>query len=152
MCIEMFVCVLQDGTYSSTTSLEIRIKDVQNSPPVFQGSLAAVIDEDCPIGTLVMTIQAKDGDRGQPRKIVYDLLTSESNTNKIINSLHTISSLSDPMEYFLLDSRSGELRTAKPLDKEALPDATGLVVLSVRVCFFCIIMTLICSLIFHNGI
>lgn len=67
--------------YSSTTSLEIRIKDVQNSPPVFQGSLAVVIDEDCPIGTLVMTIQAKDGDRGQPRKIIYDLLTSESDTN-----------------------------------------------------------------------
>lgn len=39
----------------------------------------------------------------------------------------------DPMDYFLLDSRSGELRTARPLDKEALPDATGLVVLTVRV-------------------
>lgn len=45
------------------------------------------------------------------------------------------------MEYFLLDSKTGELRTAKPLDKEALPDATGLVVLSVRVRFFCLIMT-----------
>lgn len=37
------------------------------------------------------------------------------------------------MDYFLLDSKTGELRTAKPLDKEALPDATGLVVLTVRV-------------------
>lgn len=62
--------------HTSVTGLEIRVKDVQNSPPVFQGSLAAVIDEDCAIGTLVMTIQAKDGDRGQPRKIVYDLITS----------------------------------------------------------------------------
>lgn len=50
---------------------------MQNRPPVFQGSLAAVINEDSPIGTLVMSIQAKDGDHGQPRKIVYDLLTSE---------------------------------------------------------------------------
>lgn len=57
--------------------MEIRIKDVQNRPPIFQGSLAAVINEDSPIGTLVMTIQAKDGDHGQPRKIVYDLLTSK---------------------------------------------------------------------------
>lgn len=40
------------------------------------------------------------------------------------------------MEYFLLDSRTGELRTAKPLDKESLPDATGLVVLIVRVRLF----------------
>lgn len=39
----------------------------------------------------------------------------------------------DPMDYFLLDSKTGELRTAKPLDKEALPDATGLVILTVRV-------------------
>lgn len=68
--------------HTSETGLEIRVKDVQNSPPVFQGSLAAVIDEDCPIGTLVMTIQAKDGDRGQPRKIVYDLITSKYYTQK----------------------------------------------------------------------
>lgn len=67
-----------DGTHSSETILEIRVKDVQNSAPIFQGSLAAVIDEDSPIGTLVMTIQAKDGDRGQPRKIIYDLITSSS--------------------------------------------------------------------------
>lgn len=43
-----------------------------------------------------------------------------------------MSSFIDPMDYFLLDSRSGELRTAKPLDKESLPDETGLIKLSVR--------------------
>lgn len=37
------------------------------------------------------------------------------------------------MDYFLLDAKSGELRTARPLDKEALPDATGLIVLTIRV-------------------
>lgn len=36
------------------------------------------------------------------------------------------------MDYFLLDRNTGELRTARPLDKEALPDATGLIALSVR--------------------
>ncbi|XP_059616920.1 cadherin-87A [Phlebotomus argentipes] len=102
-----------DDVHVSTASLEIRVKDVQNAPPVFQGSLASVINEDSPIGTLVMTIQARDGDRGQPRKILYELV-------------------SNPMDYFLLDSKTGELRTAKPLDKEALPDATGLVSLTVR--------------------
>lgn len=70
-----------DGTHTSTTNLEIRVKDVQNSPPIFQGSLAAVISEDSPIGTLVMTIQARDGDRGQPRKIFYELITSEFKFN-----------------------------------------------------------------------
>lgn len=37
------------------------------------------------------------------------------------------------MDYFLLDEKSGELRTAKPLDREALPDSIGLITLTVRV-------------------
>ncbi|XP_058058428.1 cadherin-87A [Anopheles bellator] len=102
-----------DGLYNASAGLEIHVRDVQNSPPVFQGSLAAVINEDSPIGTLVMVIQARDGDRGQPRKIVYELVTN-------------------PMDYFLLDKHTGELRTAKPLDKEALPDDTGLIILTVK--------------------
>lgn len=102
-----------DGMFNATAGLEIHVKDVQNSPPVFQGSLAAVINEDSKIGTLVMTIHARDGDRGQPRKIVYELVTN-------------------PMDYFLLDRQTGELRTAKPLDKEALPDDTGLIILTVK--------------------
>lgn len=66
-----------DAVHYQTTDVEIRVKDVQNSPPVFLGSLAAVIDEDSPIGTLVMTVQARDGDKGQPRRISYELITSE---------------------------------------------------------------------------
>lgn len=38
----------------------------------------------------------------------------------------------DPMDYFLLDRQTGELRTAKPLDKEALPDDTGLIILTIK--------------------
>lgn len=63
--------------HTSIAGLEIHVKDVQNTAPVFQGSLASVISEDSPIGTLVMTIQARDGDRGQPRKIYYELVTSK---------------------------------------------------------------------------
>lgn len=37
------------------------------------------------------------------------------------------------MDYFLLDAKTGELRTARPLDRESLPGATGIIVLSVRV-------------------
>lgn len=40
------------------------------------------------------------------------------------------------MDYFLLDAKTGELRTARPLDREALPDATGIIVLTVRVSIF----------------
>lgn len=102
-----------DGLFNATASIEVRVVDVQNSPPVFQGSLATIISEDSPIGTLVLTLQARDGDKGAPRKIVYDII-------------------SNPMDYFLVDSKSGELRTAKPLDKEELPEASGIITLIVR--------------------
>lgn len=102
-----------DGLFNSSTSMEVRVLDVQNSPPVFHGSLATIISEDSPIGTLVLTLQARDGDKGAPRKIVYDIV-------------------SNPMDYFLVDSKSGELRTAKPLDKEELPEASGIIMLTVR--------------------
>lgn len=49
----------------------------------------------------------------------------------LINSITFL----DPMDYFLLDAKTGALTTAKPVDKEALPDATGLVELTVRVSF-----------------
>lgn len=74
--MNIIVCLPQDGQFVTKTGLEVRVVDIQNTPPVFQGSLAAVVDEDSPIGTLVMTIQAKDGDHGQPRKILYDLISS----------------------------------------------------------------------------
>lgn len=39
----------------------------------------------------------------------------------------------DYMDYFLLDPKTGELRTAKPLNKEALDDSTGVINITVRV-------------------
>ena len=68
----------QDGTNSNTTGVEIKISDIQNSPPEFLDSLTGVVKEDDPIGTLVMTVKARDGDRGMPRKIVYELVTSKA--------------------------------------------------------------------------
>lgn len=67
-----------DGPHKTQTTFEARVKDVQDKPPVFQGSLSTVIDEDSPINTLVLTVHARDGDTGEPRKIVYDLRTSKS--------------------------------------------------------------------------
>lgn len=38
----------------------------------------------------------------------------------------------DPFDYFLLDPESGELRTAKPLDREALENSTGVLNFKVK--------------------
>lgn len=68
---------LQDGLNKETTGVEIKVADIQNSPPEFLGPLIGVVREDDPIGTLVMTVRARDGDRGMPRKMMYELVTSK---------------------------------------------------------------------------
>ncbi|XP_071455526.1 cadherin-87A [Hetaerina americana] len=105
--------VASDGTQEGRAAAEVRVEDVQNRPPVFVGSLTGVVKEDDPVGTLVMTLNARDGDSGHSRKVLYELVTN-------------------PHDYFLLDPETGELRTARPLDKEALEDSTGVLTLSVR--------------------
>lgn len=60
-----------------------------------------------------MTVKARDGDRGMPRKIIYELVTN-------------------PFDYFLLDSETGELQTGKPLDREALENSTGVLTLKIK--------------------
>ncbi|XP_011304986.1 cadherin-87A [Fopius arisanus] len=102
-----------DGVNVETTGVEIKVADIQNSPPEFLDSLNGIVKENDQIGTLVMTVKARDGDRGMPRQILYEL---ESN----------------PFDYFLLDQHSGELRTAKPLDREALKDSTGVLTLKIK--------------------
>jgi len=102
-----------DGVFNATASIEIRVEDIQNSAPVFVSPLATFVDEDTPIGSHILTVLARDPDKGNPRRIVYDLL-------------------SNPMDFYLIDSISGELRTAKPLDKEELPDKSGIITLIVR--------------------
>ncbi|XP_060802067.1 cadherin-87A [Amyelois transitella] len=102
-----------DGTLNSTAHVEVKVVDVQNSPPVFSGSLTGALAEDAPVGTLVLTVKARDADRAQPRDVKLELVTN-------------------PLDFFLLDSKTGELRTAKPLDREALADPSSPLNLTVR--------------------
>jgi len=41
--------------------------------------------------------------------------------------------LADPMDYFSLDSLSGDLSTAKQIDRESLSNNNGIITLIVRV-------------------
>jgi hypothetical protein len=78
---------LQDGEHNSSTGVQIKVQDVQNTPPVFEGSLSGVVREDADIGTPVMTIKAHDGDKEHPRKVVYELVESELFAGSVI-TLH----------------------------------------------------------------
>lgn len=44
----------------------------------------AEVAENVPINTLVMTLSAEDGDKGVPRKVVYEMVNSEYETVYIL--------------------------------------------------------------------
>ncbi|CAK1543768.1 unnamed protein product [Leptosia nina] len=102
-----------DGTLNSTVPVEVKVVDVQNSPPVFSGSLSGSLSEDAPVGSVALVIKARDADRAQPRDVALELITN-------------------PLDFFWLDSKTGELKTAKPLDREALADPSSPLNLTVR--------------------
>jgi len=102
-----------DGKYNDTTDIIFTVLDVQNTPPVFEGSLTGIVNENDTVGTVIMNITAKDGDTGNPRRIIYELVDN-------------------PLSYFDIDTNSGELRIAKPLDRESLEASSGVLTLKVR--------------------
>ena len=102
-----------DGIHNDTTEMVFNVLDVQNMPPVFQGSMTGVVNEDDPVGTVIMNIKAKDGDTGNPRRIIYELIEN-------------------PLNYFDIDTNSGDLRIAKQLDRESLEASSGVLTLRVR--------------------
>ncbi|CAL1292837.1 unnamed protein product [Larinioides sclopetarius] len=105
--------IADDGYHNATEMVSIRVGDVQNRPPVFVGSLTGLVDEDAEVGTLVMTLKAKDGDEGDPRSVTYELVTN-------------------PEEFFSIHPLTGELRTAKLLDKEIFPSSNGVINVGVK--------------------
>ncbi|XP_068626040.1 cadherin-87A isoform X2 [Battus philenor] len=102
-----------DGALNSTAHVEVKVADVQNAPPVFAGALSGALPEDARVGSTVLTLRARDADRAAPRPVHLQLLTN-------------------PLDFFWLDSNTGELKTAKPLDREALPDPNSPLNLTVR--------------------
>ena len=106
--------LVKDGRYEVLSSIVFSILDVQNTPPVFMGSLTGILSEDDPVGTRVLTVKARDGDTGQARRIIYSL---EEN----------------PQNYFAIDATKGDITIDKPIDRESLgPSSGGVLMLRVR--------------------
>ena len=53
----------------------------------------------------------------------------------MLSRVITLNFILDPHDFFQIDSNSGEIRTAKPLDREVLSDTNGVVLLTVKVNF-----------------
>jgi len=48
-----------DGRFNDTAELIFTVIDVQNMPPIFEGSLTGIVNEDDPVGSVVMRVSAK---------------------------------------------------------------------------------------------
>ncbi|XP_066185596.1 protocadherin gamma-B5-like [Sylvia atricapilla] len=88
---------------SGTVQIRINVTDANDNPPVFSKRVyEARVAENLSVGSLVLRIRATDADTGSNGQVSY----SFGNVPDSIRSLFTI------------DSDSGEVRTAGPLDFE----------------------------------
>ncbi|NXP43013.1 PCDGF protein, partial [Leiothrix lutea] len=88
---------------SGTVQVRINVTDANDNPPVFSKRVyEARVAENLPVGSLVLRVRATDADTGSNGMVSY----SFGNVPDSIRGLFTV------------DSNSGEVRTAGPLDFE----------------------------------
>ncbi len=104
---------VHDGVHTVDADIVFTVNDVQNTPPIFMGSLTGIVNEDDPIGTPVLQVKAKDGDTGNARRIIYELAEN-------------------PGGYFAIDINSGQISVDRALDRESLSASSGVLSLKVR--------------------
>ncbi|XP_071425961.1 protocadherin gamma-B5-like isoform X4 [Pithys albifrons albifrons] len=92
-----------DPAKSGTVQIRVNVTDANDNPPVFSKRVyEARVAENLPAGSLVLRVQATDEDVGSNGRVSY----SFGNVPDIVIAL------------FAVDSESGEVRTAGPLDFE----------------------------------
>ncbi len=86
--------------WECVSRVTVEVTDVNDNPPVWgQDSFSATLKEDVPVGSIAIKMQAADSDLGENKKLQYTLLSSAEGA-------------------FRLDSTTGVVSLAKPLDRE----------------------------------
>ncbi|XP_058671527.1 protocadherin gamma-B5-like [Ammospiza caudacuta] len=92
-----------DPARSGTVQVRINVTDANDNPPVFNKSLyEARVSENLPLESVVLQVRATDVDAGSNGRVSYSL-------GSVPDSVRAL---------FTIDSESGEVRTAGPLDFE----------------------------------
>ncbi|XP_066185606.1 protocadherin gamma-B5-like [Sylvia atricapilla] len=92
-----------DPARSGTVPILINVTDANDNPPVFSKNVyEARVAENLPVGSLVLRVRATDADAGSHGRVSY----SFGNVPDTVRAL------------FVIDSESGEVRTAGALDFE----------------------------------
>ncbi|XP_054143739.1 protocadherin gamma-B5-like [Melozone crissalis] len=92
-----------DPARSGTVQVRINVTDANDNPPVFTKSVyEARVAENLPVESVVLRVRATDADAGSNGRVSYSL-------GGVPDSVRAL---------FIIDSESGEVRTAGPLDFE----------------------------------
>lgn len=92
--------------------VDIILEDINDNSPMFRPrTYAATLSEASVIGTSVLQVKATDADSGQNKAISYHIVSNHANAS----------------QYFHIDSNSGLIAVAKPLDYEYLHEYSLLV-------------------------
>ncbi|XP_063024551.1 protocadherin gamma-B5-like isoform X3 [Melospiza melodia melodia] len=92
-----------DPARSGTVQVRINVTDLNDNPPVFSKNLyEARVAENLPVESVVLQVRATDADAGTNGRVFYSF-------GSVPDSVRAL---------FTIDSESGEVRTAGPLDFE----------------------------------
>ncbi|XP_006872514.1 PREDICTED: cadherin-related family member 1 [Chrysochloris asiatica] len=85
--------------FSATTTITVRVEDVQDTAPVFVGMpYYGYVYEDSLPGSEVLTVMAMDGDGGKPNHILYSLVNGSDGAFEINETSGAISVTQNPAQ------------------------------------------------------
>ncbi|XP_002820787.4 cadherin-related family member 1 isoform X2 [Pongo abelii] len=88
-----------DVVFSATTTVTVKVEDVQDTAPVFVGTpYYGYVYEDTLPGSEVLKVVAMDGDRGKPNRILYSLVNGSDGAFEINETSGAISITQSPAQ------------------------------------------------------
>lgn len=94
-----------DPLLNSTCQVKIKVKDVNDHPPVFKQELYKVnVSESLEVGKAVVSVLASDKDIGENSKITYDITSGNDHEVFAMDSETGIISLREPLDYDTVSS------------------------------------------------
>ncbi|KAL5017401.1 hypothetical protein ScPMuIL_006990 [Solemya velum] len=112
-----YTATASDGVNYFTQSIEIIIKNVQDSPPTFIYAPSPTVDEGKPPNSFISYVEAIDGDLEDKRPVVYELFYDNTCANT---------------ELFSVNQTRGNITNIKELDRESPELAEGFIDLCIR--------------------